>query len=247
MQCCLYNLWQPRTRSTGPHPMSFDVRDLNSSRCLMLGLSPCLSSNSSSGWFLATSAQWTTSPAGCRLRARSSCACLQPPSTRRTSTRFRRAEIAFSQSLNFCRHVRDLLLLQGKYAIQPPVPAVAGNEGVGEIEAVGSGVTCLSVGVRVPPSLLRHPRDDPSGHPLPQPLPLRVAAAPLPDPVADVVVPTCRRDPVGPSHTDSPRLRHLALRRRLPRLCPHAGPRGHTHGPSGHDGRESVHCAPNAL
>lgn len=46
----------------------------------------------------------------------------------------------------------DLNMIEGTYAISPALPTVAGNEGVGVIEAVGPNVTSLKVGDRVIPS-----------------------------------------------------------------------------------------------
>ena len=43
----------------------------------------------------------------------------------------------------------ELLLIEGKYASKPPLPARLGIEGVGTITAVGDGVTKLAVGDRV--------------------------------------------------------------------------------------------------
>ncbi|MFK7962999.1 MAG: zinc-dependent alcohol dehydrogenase family protein [Burkholderiaceae bacterium] len=43
----------------------------------------------------------------------------------------------------------ELLLIQGKYASKPPLPAPLGIEGAGEVAAVGAGVTDLSVGDKV--------------------------------------------------------------------------------------------------
>ncbi|WP_263145308.1 zinc-dependent alcohol dehydrogenase family protein [Pseudomonas sp. RIT-PI-AD] len=43
----------------------------------------------------------------------------------------------------------DLLTLSGEYGRLPPLPAFAGNEGVGEIDACGSGVDKLKAGQRV--------------------------------------------------------------------------------------------------
>lgn len=48
-------------------------------------------------------------------------------------------------SLNF----PDLLIVQNKYQIKPPLPFVPGSEYAGLIEAVGEGVTQLKVGQRV--------------------------------------------------------------------------------------------------
>lgn len=46
----------------------------------------------------------------------------------------------------------DINTIQGKYPSKPPLPAVPGNEGVGEIVAVGSNVRNLCVGDRVVPN-----------------------------------------------------------------------------------------------
>ncbi|XP_032670465.1 enoyl-[acyl-carrier-protein] reductase, mitochondrial [Odontomachus brunneus] len=46
----------------------------------------------------------------------------------------------------------DINTIQGKYPSKPPLPAVAGNEGVGEILAVGSNVQNLCIGDRVVPN-----------------------------------------------------------------------------------------------
>jgi NADPH:quinone reductase-like Zn-dependent oxidoreductase len=43
----------------------------------------------------------------------------------------------------------DLLLARGIYALRPPLPTVIGNEGVGRVLAVGSGVHNVKVGDRV--------------------------------------------------------------------------------------------------
>jgi NADPH:quinone reductase-like Zn-dependent oxidoreductase len=43
----------------------------------------------------------------------------------------------------------DLLLARGIYALHPPLPSVIGNEGVGRVLAVGSGVENVKVGDRV--------------------------------------------------------------------------------------------------
>jgi NADPH:quinone reductase-like Zn-dependent oxidoreductase len=43
----------------------------------------------------------------------------------------------------------DLMVAQGIYAVRPPLPAVIGNEGVGRVLAVGSGVESVKVGDRV--------------------------------------------------------------------------------------------------
>lgn len=46
----------------------------------------------------------------------------------------------------------DINTIQGKYPSKPPLPAVPGNEGVGEIVAAGSSVTDLCIGDRVVPN-----------------------------------------------------------------------------------------------
>eukprot|EP00127_Corallochytrium_limacisporum_P003743 Clim_evm75s152 gene=Clim_evmTU75s152 len=46
----------------------------------------------------------------------------------------------------------DINQIEGMYPIKPPLPAVAGNEGVGEVIAVGNQVTSLQVGDRVIPA-----------------------------------------------------------------------------------------------
>jgi len=43
----------------------------------------------------------------------------------------------------------DLNTIEGKYGVQPELPAVPGNEGVGEIEALGAGVAGFGPGDRV--------------------------------------------------------------------------------------------------
>lgn len=43
----------------------------------------------------------------------------------------------------------DLLTLSGEYAVLPPLPAIAGNEGVGRVTAAGAGVANVEVGDRV--------------------------------------------------------------------------------------------------
>ncbi|MBT5160501.1 MAG: zinc-dependent alcohol dehydrogenase family protein [Alphaproteobacteria bacterium] len=43
----------------------------------------------------------------------------------------------------------DLLTIEGKYAIKPPLPATPGAEGVGTVRAVGSAVSDIVVGDRV--------------------------------------------------------------------------------------------------
>ena len=48
-------------------------------------------------------------------------------------------------SLNF----PDLLIVQNKYQMKPPLPFVPGSEYAGTVEAVGEGVTHLTVGQRV--------------------------------------------------------------------------------------------------
>ncbi|XP_044758881.1 enoyl-[acyl-carrier-protein] reductase, mitochondrial [Coccinella septempunctata] len=45
----------------------------------------------------------------------------------------------------------DINTIQGKYPVKPKFPAVAGNEGVGEIVSIGPNVTELKVGDRVIP------------------------------------------------------------------------------------------------
>lgn len=46
----------------------------------------------------------------------------------------------------------DINQLEGTYPIKPALPAVGGNEGVGEIERIGKGVKSLAVGDRVIPA-----------------------------------------------------------------------------------------------
>jgi NADPH2:quinone reductase len=48
-------------------------------------------------------------------------------------------------SLNF----PDLLIVQNKYQMKPPLPFVPGSEYAGVVEAVGEGVTNLKVGQNV--------------------------------------------------------------------------------------------------
>lgn len=48
----------------------------------------------------------------------------------------------------------DINTIQGKYPSKPPLPAVPGNEGVGEVIALGSDVKDFSIGDRVVPNLL---------------------------------------------------------------------------------------------
>lgn len=43
----------------------------------------------------------------------------------------------------------DLLTITGQYGVLPPLPAIGGNEGVGQIAALGAGVTELGIGTRV--------------------------------------------------------------------------------------------------
>ena len=43
----------------------------------------------------------------------------------------------------------DVLTLTGQYGMLPPLPAVGGNEGVGRVAAIGTGVTSVAVGQRV--------------------------------------------------------------------------------------------------
>ena len=49
-------------------------------------------------------------------------------------------------------NVSDLSQIQGTYAIKPTFPAVAGNEGVAVVTAVGEGVTHVKVNDRVIPT-----------------------------------------------------------------------------------------------
>ncbi|XP_044589428.1 enoyl-[acyl-carrier-protein] reductase, mitochondrial [Cotesia glomerata] len=46
----------------------------------------------------------------------------------------------------------DINTLQGKYPSRPSLPAIAGNEGVGEVAEIGGNVTDLKVGDRVVPN-----------------------------------------------------------------------------------------------
>lgn len=46
----------------------------------------------------------------------------------------------------------DINTIQGKYPSKPPLPATPGNEGVGEVVAVGSNVKNLNIGDRVIPN-----------------------------------------------------------------------------------------------
>jgi NADPH:quinone reductase-like Zn-dependent oxidoreductase len=43
----------------------------------------------------------------------------------------------------------DVLTLTGQYGMLPPLPAVGGNEGIGRVAMLGTGVTTLTVGQRV--------------------------------------------------------------------------------------------------
>ncbi|UDQ91054.1 zinc-binding dehydrogenase [Xanthobacter autotrophicus] len=52
---------------------------------------------------------------------------------------------AGASALNFL----DLLMLEGKYQVKPPIPFVPGRDLAGEVVAVGAGVTGLAVGQRV--------------------------------------------------------------------------------------------------
>ena len=49
-------------------------------------------------------------------------------------------------------NVADLSQIQGTYGIKPKLPAVAGNEGVAIVTAVGAGVTNVNVHDRVIPT-----------------------------------------------------------------------------------------------
>src|SRR2546430_12754981 len=46
-------------------------------------------------------------------------------------------------------NMNDLYLIQGTFPIQPSLPSVAGNEGVGRVLALGSGVEHLKTGDHV--------------------------------------------------------------------------------------------------
>src|SRR5258705_2944869 len=46
-------------------------------------------------------------------------------------------------------NMNDLYVIQGVFPVRPSLPSVVGNEGVGRVLAVGSGVTHLKVGDRV--------------------------------------------------------------------------------------------------
>src|ERR1044071_1761815 len=43
----------------------------------------------------------------------------------------------------------DILMIQGKYQVKPPLPFTPGSEVAGIVDALGPGVTTLSVGDRV--------------------------------------------------------------------------------------------------
>ena len=49
-------------------------------------------------------------------------------------------------------NVADLSQIQGTYGIKPKLPAVAGNEGVAIVTAVGAGVTNVNVNDSVIPT-----------------------------------------------------------------------------------------------
>jgi NADPH:quinone reductase-like Zn-dependent oxidoreductase len=46
-------------------------------------------------------------------------------------------------------NMNDLHLIQGAFPVRPSLPSIVGNEGVGRVLAVGSGVEHLKVGDRV--------------------------------------------------------------------------------------------------
>ena len=46
-------------------------------------------------------------------------------------------------------NMNDLYVIQGAFPVRPSLPSVVGNEGVGRVLAVGSGVEQLKVGDRV--------------------------------------------------------------------------------------------------
>src|SRR5436853_6653395 len=46
-------------------------------------------------------------------------------------------------------NMNDLYLIQGVYPVRPSLPSVVGNEGVGRVLAIGTGVDHLKVGDRV--------------------------------------------------------------------------------------------------
>ncbi|HEY8321148.1 MAG TPA: zinc-binding dehydrogenase [Candidatus Baltobacteraceae bacterium] len=46
-------------------------------------------------------------------------------------------------------HNHDLMTIRGQYGVKPPLPAVAGSEMLGTVDALGEGVAHLAVGQRV--------------------------------------------------------------------------------------------------
>jgi NADPH:quinone reductase-like Zn-dependent oxidoreductase len=46
-------------------------------------------------------------------------------------------------------HNHDLMTIGGHYGVKPPLPAIAGSEMLGTVDALGEGVTHLKVGARV--------------------------------------------------------------------------------------------------
>jgi NADPH:quinone reductase-like Zn-dependent oxidoreductase len=46
-------------------------------------------------------------------------------------------------------NMNDLYLIQGVYPLRPSLPSVVGNEGVGRVLAIGTGVDHLKIGDRV--------------------------------------------------------------------------------------------------
>src|ERR1700738_5668350 len=46
-------------------------------------------------------------------------------------------------------NMNDLYLIQGAFPVRPSLPSIVGNEGVGRVLAVGSGVGHLKVGERI--------------------------------------------------------------------------------------------------
>jgi NADPH:quinone reductase-like Zn-dependent oxidoreductase len=46
-------------------------------------------------------------------------------------------------------NMNDLYLIQGAFPVRPLLPSIVGNEGVGRVMAVGSGVEHLKVGDRI--------------------------------------------------------------------------------------------------
>src|SRR5712672_4619626 len=46
-------------------------------------------------------------------------------------------------------NMNDLYMIQGAFPVRPSLPSVVGNEGVGRVLAVGSGVDHIDVGDRV--------------------------------------------------------------------------------------------------